>query len=133
MVENLPPNEQPPASNAGGNNRNNAIFGGVALLLIGTYFLLQTMGITDGLNFPHNWWAIFILIPAVASGWQAFQAYNRSGEFTDQVRNQGIFSVIMLVVAGVFLFDLDWGTIWPVFLIIGGLAALMGAFKGNRE
>ena len=133
MAENLPPNEQPPVSTESGNNRNGAIFGGVALLLIGTYFLLQSMGITDGIPLPDNWWALFILIPAVASGWQALQAYNRSGEFTAQVRSQGIFAVIMFVVASVFLFDLDWGNVWPVFLIIGGLGVLMGAVSGKSE
>lgn len=131
MAENLPPNEQPPSSDKGGNERNGAVIGGVVLLLIGTYFLLQTMGVLRGINFPGNWWAFFILIPAIASGSQALQAYNRSGEVTEQVRNQGIFALIMFVVAGVFLFNLNWGNIWPIFLIIGGVAVLLGAVAGK--
>jgi len=34
-------------------------------------------------------------------------------------------------VASAFLFNLDWALIWPFFLIIGGLGALIGAWAGE--
>jgi hypothetical protein len=36
------------------------------------------------------------------------------------------------VVAGVFLFDLDWGNIWPIFLIIAGVSVLLGTMSGKK-
>ena len=30
-----------------------------------------------------------------------------------------------LLVAIIFLFDLDWGRVWPPFLILGGIAMLL--------
>jgi hypothetical protein len=39
---------------------------------------------------------------------------------------------VLLCIALVFLLNLDWGAIWPVFLILGGLSILLrGMF--NRE
>ena len=56
------------------NMDNNNLVVGLALILLGGLFMLDTLNIMD-INI-HNWWAIFILIPGlrmVANGWQQYQ------------------------------------------------------------
>lgn len=94
---------------------------GLILIGIGTYFLL-----TNFTDFElTNWWALFILIPAFGSLGKFMSDYRRSGRITGESRGALIGGLIFLFVAAVFLFGLDWGTVWPVFLIIAGLGALL--------
>lgn len=100
---------------------------GVVLIVIGAFFLLSNL--TDfHLN---NWWALFIMIPALGSFGSAWRAYQRQGAFTEAARGPFIGGLILSFIASVFLFNLNWGTIWPVFLIIGGLSALMSGMFGR--
>jgi len=97
---------------------------GIALIVIGLIFLLSNV---TGFRLD-NWWALFILIPAVGSFSEAWRNYQRHNRFTRASRSSLLWGVIISLVAFTFLFDLDWGLIWPIFLIIGGLGALMGAW-----
>ena len=105
----------------------NAWLGGAVLVLIGIIFLVRNI---SGVEL-RNWWAVFILIPAVASLGNAWREYNKSDrQLTRGVRGSLIGGVILLFVACVFFFDLDWGKIWPVFVIIAGISALLaGLFR----
>lgn len=97
----------------------------VALILVGSYFLLRNV-----LGWEiDNWWALFILIPALfalGNGWQFYQADRR---FSPRVTSSLTGGAFMLLVAFVFLLGLSWGTIWPVFLIIGGLGMLVSTTR----
>jgi hypothetical protein len=98
--------------------------GGLVLLLLGVVFLLQNFD----LLVLDNWWALFILIPAVGAFATAWNTYQRSDRrWTTAARGSLIGGSIMTLVALVFLFNLDFSTIWPVFLILGGLALLANA------
>lgn len=102
--------------------------GGAVLILIGLVFLLRNTTAFD----LENWWALFILIPAFgafASAWNSYQ--NSGGRFTAAVRAPLIGGFIMLLVSMTFLFGLDFGLIWPAFLILGGIALLLNAFAGS--
>jgi cell wall-active antibiotic response 4TMS protein YvqF len=69
-----------------------------------------------------NWWAVFILIPAffaLERGYASLRA-GRSGEAIGQL--MGAFVLIALVV--IFLLNLPIGQLWPIFLILGGIALL---------
>ena len=105
--------------------KSGAIIGGVVLILIGGIFLFSNL--TGGFPF-NNWWALFILIPAVASLGNAYREYQAAGQLNSKARGSLIGGLIMTFVAAVFIFDWDWGAIWPVFLIIGGIGALLAAF-----
>jgi hypothetical protein len=112
--------ERRPKKSDGGSN----VLAGVALVTVGVLFLLaNTIGFT--LN---NWWALFILIPAVGNFQRAWHIRQRNGRFTHGARGSITGGLILTFVAFTFLFSWDWGTIWPVFLIIGGLGALFGGF-----
>ena len=94
---------------------------GLVLIGIGLVFLLNNF--TD---FElHNWWALFILIPAFASLGNFLRAYRQHGRMTDEARGSFIGMLILFFVAAVFLFGWSWGAVWPFFLIIAGVGALL--------
>lgn len=97
---------------------------GIVLIVLGLIFLLSNM---TGFHL-NNWWALFILIPAAGSFNEAWRHYRRQGHFGRASRNSMLWGIVFSLVAITFLFDLAWGLIWPIFLIIGGLGALMGAW-----
>ena len=100
-----------------------SLVGGTILILLGLVFLLQNLtSIEIG-----NWWALFILIPAVFSLRQGIEAYQSSGRWTRSARGPLLGAVMFTFVAAIFLLDLDWGKVWPGFLIIAGLFALFAA------
>jgi hypothetical protein len=87
-------------------------------------FLLQNTGAFH----LENWWAVFILIPALAAFGNAWNRYRETGGRLDSAaRGSIIGGLIFTTVAAIFLFGLDWGRLWPLFLIIGGLALLLNA------
>jgi hypothetical protein len=98
----------------------------IVFIAVGIVFLLQNTGV---ISFGHwNWWALFILIPAVGSFATAFSIYRTEGKVSSSARGSLVGGFFLLAVAVMFLFDLDWGKWWPIFLIIAGLGALAGSF-----
>lgn len=135
MNSELPPNELPPSERprerAG---LPNSIIFGLILIGLGGYFLLQTMGILPNMNF--NWWAIFILFPALAIGNDAWRRYQANGERADrEVRNKAVIAALLGILALSLMFDLNFnfGSLWPLFLIIAGIAVLFGLIGPGRE
>jgi len=98
--------------------------GGAVLIALGIVFLLQNAGLD--IPFLRNWWALFILFPAVSSLARAWQAYQSNGQrFTGLVSGSLMGGLALTLVAATFLFGLSWSLIWPVFLILAGLGALI--------
>lgn len=97
---------------------------GVVLILIGGVFLLRNFT-TFELN---NWWALFILFPAVSNFASAYEGYRNAGRLKRSARGNLFWGLFFTLLSASFLFGLDFGLIWPAFLIIGGLAMLLGAF-----
>lgn len=93
---------------------------GLVLIGIGVVFLAREYFAID----IRNWWAFFILIPAFFSLERAYSFY-RSGEMTPAI-GALIGGLAFIALAIVFLLDLDIGRLWPIFLIIAGIAALLG-------
>jgi hypothetical protein len=100
---------------------NNHWVGGFILITAGIVFLLTTV---FGMSL-HNWWALFILIPGCCKLVSAGQQYGRDGRFSHQVRGDLTWGLILILVASTFIFGLHWGAIWPIFLIIFGIGALL--------
>lgn len=109
-------------SQSGGDS--NAWIAGAVLIAIGSIFLITNL--TDfELN---NWWALFILIPAISSLGNAYRVYRRDEHLGKEGRGSLIGGLILLFITSAFLFSWDWGSIWPFFLIIGGVGLLLNAF-----
>jgi hypothetical protein len=99
---------------------------GVVLILLGLVFLVSNLtGVSLG-----NWWALFILIPAVGAFARAWKAYREEGHFSGAMRGGLVGGVVLLLVTFVLFFNLDWGRIWPLFLVIGGISVLLSSLLG---
>jgi hypothetical protein len=104
------------------------IVGGV-LILVGLVFVLKNV---TGVEL-HNWWALFILIPALGSLVTAYQMYVRNGrQFTAASQGPLVGGILLAAVAAIFLFDIAWEFAWPFLLILAGAAVLLGAFRRRR-
>lgn len=100
---------------------------GMILIGIGAFFLLRNF--TD-FRLDH-WWALFILIPAFGSFGNLVRTYRHEGRFTGEARGSLIGGLILTFIAATFLFGWNWGVVWPVFLIIGGVGALLSSLLGG--
>jgi hypothetical protein len=116
MSETLPP--------GGSRDRSSTWIWGLVLIAVGVLFLLQNLQLLPTIG---NWWAFFILIPAIASFAGAWALYQRSGRLTRAAVGPLMAGIAILGVAVIFFLDLDWGRVWPVFLIIFGLGALLSS------
>lgn len=94
------------------------------MIVLGLVLLLRDLGITSvALD---NWWALFILIPAVGAFSRAWNAYQVHDRLTPYARRSLMTGCILIVVIVVFLFDIDWRFALPVLLILAGIGALIG-------
>lgn len=96
---------------------------GLVLVGIGALLLLNNF---TGFRLQ-NWWALFILIPAFGSLGNFVRSYNSGGRLSHEARGSLIGSMILFFIAAVFLFGWSWAVVWPFFLIIGGVGALLSA------
>jgi hypothetical protein len=100
---------------------NMAWIPGLVLMGLGGIFLLN--------NFTDfqldNWWALFLLFPAFACLGNFFRATRADGRLSHAARGPLMGSLVLFFLSAIFLFELDWGMVWPVFLIIGGVGALL--------
>lgn len=104
--------------------------GGAVLMAVGTILLLQNL---ENFSFD-NRWALLITIPGVAALATAWHSYQRNGGRLDgRVGGAVMGSLLSLLVAAVFLLGLDWGVVWPGFLILAGLAGLLSSAVKGRE
>jgi hypothetical protein len=96
--------------------------GGALLILLGVFFLAQTMGA----SMPNNWWAFFILLPAIGAFETAWRLYREAGDrLNDAARGSLIAGFLLVCVAAVFFFGLNWALYGPVLIILAGVAILV--------
>ena len=101
---------------------------GLAFITGGAIVLLNQSGL---LSFQLNWWAFFILIPAIGSFSNAYNRYRATNNLFDM-------SVMMPALIGLFMIGLmfnllsgngwnfNWNLLWPIMLIIIGLGMIFG-------
>ncbi len=95
---------------------------GILLIALGAIFMMQNAGIFPDFD---NWWALFLLIPAVATFASAWSAYQRDGrQWTAAAVTPLVGSLLFLSLAGMLFFDVSLGIFWPLLLIVGGLLIL---------
>jgi hypothetical protein len=94
--------------------------GGATLLFVGLMFVAINL---LGAGRLENWWGFFILLPGLlflGMGWQAQLAGN--GRFPFIARFSMGVGMVVTTVAVMFLLDLNWGTWWPLMIIVPGVA-----------
>ena len=94
---------------------------GLVLIAVGALFLLSNF---TGFRL-NNWWALFILIPAFGSLGNAWRVYRSRGHMSGEAAGSLVGSLAIFFTAAVFLFGWNWGAVWPFYLIIAGLGALV--------
>ncbi len=67
------------------------VLGGV-LIVIGVFLLLRNITGQD----MGNWWALFILIPAIGSFAQAWRVYQATGQLNEGVIGPAVGGVVLL-------------------------------------
>lgn len=105
-------------------NRRQSWVPGVVLILVGGVLLLNNLTAFE----LHNWWALFILFPAIRNFAWAYESYQEAGRLKRSARGSLFWGLFFTLLSASFLFSLDFSLVWPAFLIIGGLAMLLGAF-----
>ena len=102
---------------------------GAALIILGAIFMLQNMGAMR----IQNWWALFILLPALGSFATAYGAYrNNGGRLNALASGSLIGGLVFTAIAAFFLLNLDWVKLWPLLLILVGIGALASALLGGK-
>jgi len=100
-------------------NSTNWVFG-LSVVIIGALLLARNLGIELFFLDFHNWWAFFILAAAVNPLINAYLSFRSEG-FSQNTLNSLVSGTTIVFIALIFLLDLNLGTWWPSFIIIGGL------------
>ena len=101
--------------------KNNDWVGGVILIGLGLIFLMGSFNI----QLFANWWALFILVPGILNLSNGLQARWEDGRFSHRARGSLMGGLFMSVIGAAFLFGISWSYIWPLFIIIVGIGALL--------
>ena len=101
---------------------------GIALVAVGLLFLVQNY-----LGYElRYWWALLILIPAVGSFGTAYSLWRGHGSPT-ATASAFTMGILFTAIALIFLLGLPWARVWPVFIILAGLAMLLPSLTRRRE
>jgi peptidoglycan/LPS O-acetylase OafA/YrhL len=113
-------------------SRGGAWVTGLILILLGGMFLLRNTGTFD---LPlRNWWALFILIPAIGAFDSALRTYRNAGnQLTAPARSSLLVGTVLAFVTIMFLFDVSWTFFGPILIILVGLGIIFNYAFGNRE
>jgi len=95
---------------------------GLVLIALGGLFLLRNAGVPVPVG---NWWALFILIPAIGAFLNARELYLQNGQVTLGVVALITGGLLPLTIALIFLFEADFGALWPVLMVMIGTGILL--------
>jgi hypothetical protein len=109
------------------------LFPAVAIIAIGALFLANNLGYKLVWLNHGNWWAVIILLAAFAPLTRAWEVYRAHGRFDAEVAYCLLSATAVVLVACMFLLNLDWGTWWPLFVILGGLYTLVPHRHRRRD
>ena len=107
-------------------SRGGGWIAGVILIVLGAAFLFRNTGI---FTIPFvNWWALFILIPAIGSLDSAVRIYHHAGnQFTAAARGSLMVGLVLTFVTIMFLFDMSWTLFGPILIILVGLGIIVNS------
>lgn len=113
-------------------SRRTGWMAGLILIVLGGMFLMRNTGTFD---LPlQNWWALFILIPAIGALDTAQRTYRSAGNrLTAPVRASLLVGLVLTFVSTSFLFGLDWSYFGPILIILVGAGILITTVVGSRE
>lgn len=92
---------------------------GVTLLFLGLMFVAVNL---VGVNRLENWWGLFILLPGLMFLGMGLRVCGGNGRISMPARFSLGAGLVVVTVAVMFLLGLNWGTWWPLMIIIPGAA-----------
>jgi len=103
---------------SGRSSRYGSWIPGLVLIGLGLIFLAQNYLGQE----IRNWWALFILLPVFFTLERAYASLQagRSAKAIGQLMS----ALVLVALVAIFLLDLPLGQLWPIFLILGGIALL---------
>jgi hypothetical protein len=113
-------------------SRGGAWVTGFILIVLGAMFLLRNNGMS---YLPlRNWWALFILIPAIGAFDSALRTYRNAGnQLTAPARSSLLVGTVLAFVTIMFLFDISWAVFGPILIILVGIAIILNYALGSSE
>jgi hypothetical protein len=110
----------------GSNQQSGNVGMAIIFIIAGVALIVSNV---SGFEFD-NWWVLFMFIPVAFFAQNIYRDYRVNGRLTPQSTGSIIASLAILATAAVFLFEaITWSAIWPIGLIIAGIAM----FLGNRS
>lgn len=109
--------------------KSSGVTWGLILIFGGIILFSQQLGL---LGPRYNWWALFILVPALASFGGAFTAMQKTGKFNAAVRGGLGGGIVLLTLSLMFLFGLDWAVWWPLMVLAGGVSVFLEGLGGKE-
>lgn len=108
------------------NTWNNGTVMAIIFIVVGVGLIASNI---VGFEFD-NWWVLFMFIPVAMFIRNIYMDYQANGRITQQSTGFIIVTLAILASAVVFLAEaITWGMIWPIGLVIAGIAM----FLGNRS
>lgn len=98
---------------------------GAVWILIGALALAVNLGLRLPGELPQNWWAVFIFIGSATQIERALAQYRLIGRVDARVVRTALTALPPAVIAILFLLGLSLEVWWPVFIVIGGLFAMV--------
>lgn len=110
--------------------RSGSWVGGAILIGLGALLLMQQTGaLAIG-----RWWALLIMIPAIAAFVAAWDEFRAAGSVLNgAVIGLLVGGLLLATVAIVFFLDLDWAWFGPALLLLAGVGLLIRAFAEKRS
>jgi len=128
MNTEIPPAQ--PSETRSARRKSSGAFWGLVLIIAGLIIFAQQTGL---LSERLNWWALFILIPAFTSIARGFNAWQKLGKFDTAARSAIGGGVMILTVALIFLFGLDWSIYWALMVIAAGFSVFLNGLVLHDE
>lgn len=97
----------------------------VTVIAVGLVFVMSNLGVSIPLIDSSNGWAWLILLAAPGPLTRAYEVFRAAGNVDVEVAHSLLVAGTITFVAVMFLLDLDWRVWWPLFVILGGLFALV--------
>lgn len=102
---------------------------GLVVIVIGIAFLLWNFNVRLPFMRYRNWWAFFILLGALGPLSYAAHRYRAQHKLDGAILHSLVSAAAIIVVALLFLLNLDWSLWWPLFIIIGGCYMLASHWR----
>lgn len=106
---------------------------GIVVILVGIAFLLWNFNVRLPFMRYQNWWAFFILIGALGPLFYAARRYREVQKFDGRILHALVSAAAIILVALMFLLNLDWSLWWPLFVIIGGCYMLANNWRRSAR